>query len=53
MANKGQLLGDYEVDVRFHDDRLVIKIQTGDKEKTAQVYKDLVAKGLLKEVRLS
>jgi len=52
MANKTHKIGDAEADVRMHDDRLVIKIEAESREQVQQVYKDLVARGLLVPVRL-
>lgn len=52
MAAKTYMIGDHEGDVRMHDDRLVIKIETQSREQTQQVYKDLVAKGVVKPVKL-
>lgn len=53
MANKTYRIGDHEAVVRMHDTRLVIKIEVRDREHAQQVYKDMVAKGLITPVRLS
>lgn len=53
MAAKTHKLGEHEVDVRMHEDRLVLKIEVADRERAQAIYKDLVAKGLLVPVRLS
>lgn len=52
MAAKTYMIGDHASDVRMHDDRLVIKIETDSREKTQAVYKDLVTKGLIVPVKL-
>jgi hypothetical protein len=52
VAAKVYKLGDHHGDVRMHDDRLVIKIETSGREHTQQVYKDLVAKGVIVPVKL-
>lgn len=52
MAAKTYKVGEHEADVRMHEDRLVIKIAVEDREKAQEVYKDLVAKGIVVPVKL-
>ena len=52
MAAKTFRIGEHEADVRLHDDRLVIKIETLSRDHAQRVYKDLVGSGLIKVVKL-
>jgi hypothetical protein len=52
VAAKEYLIGGHTADVRLHDDRLVIKIEVADRAKAQEVYKDLVAKEVVKIVKL-
>ena len=52
MAAKEFLIGGHVADVRMHEDRLVIKVEVESRERAQEVYKDLVAKEVVKIVKL-
>jgi tRNA splicing endonuclease len=53
VSDKVYKIGDHDADVRMHEDRLVIKIETESREHSQAVYKDLVAKGVIVPVKLN
>lgn len=52
MAAKTFKVGDHIADVRMHEDRLVIKIETDGRIDTSNVYQNLVALGIIKVIKL-
>jgi len=52
MAAKEFKIGEHTADVRMHDDRLVIKIETQGRVDTSNVYQNLVALGIIKVIKL-
>jgi hypothetical protein len=52
MAAKTYQVATYTADVRMHDDRLVIKIETQGRIDTSNVYQNLVALGIIKPIKL-
>lgn len=52
MSAKTYKIGEHTADVRMHDDRLVIKIETTGRSHAQHVYKDLIEKGLVQVIKL-
>lgn len=52
MAAKEFLIGGHKADVGMHENRLLIKIEVESRAQAQEVYKDLVAKEIVKVVKL-